>query len=265
MTPGRFLRSLILTFVGLALTAASLTILFLGMRDVMEVGGACASGGPYEVAVPCPDTAWTIPVSVFTGLIGLGMYAAGVWRLPGPRWLVLAWPALFLSLGWNFWEYGLDPPGPSTGTEMGFIVCGVVFVLMGGIPLLVALGSRTVRRTLLWGGPPDDDDRPDPDRQKKLKLRDAYVQIKDLRDSVARTGAATAAAAAAADENPRYTPPPPRPTSASASAPSSGDASEAEDLADALERLAALRRRGDLTDAEFQAAKAKLIDEEATP
>src|SRR5688500_16860458 len=150
MTPGRGLRSLLFTFFGLGLFVASLTVLFLGMRTVLDVGGACASGGAYEIAVPCPDTAWTIPVSIFTGLFGLGIYLAGVWRLPGPNWIALAWPALFLSLGWNFWEYGLDPPEAfgDSGGEVGFIVCGVVFVLMGGIPLVLILKSKEGRRML---------------------------------------------------------------------------------------------------------------------
>ena len=35
-------------------SAACLTVLFLCMRSVMDIGGSCASGGPYEIANPCP-------------------------------------------------------------------------------------------------------------------------------------------------------------------------------------------------------------------
>ncbi len=48
----------------------------------------------------------------------------------------LAWPGLFLSLGWNFLEFAFAPPGG--GFAWGWLICGVVFVLMGGLPLLLA-------------------------------------------------------------------------------------------------------------------------------
>ena len=47
----------------------------------------------------------------------------------------LAWPGLFLSLGWNFLEFAFLPQG---GLAWGWLICGVVFVLMGGLPLLLA-------------------------------------------------------------------------------------------------------------------------------
>src|SRR3712207_7813523 len=42
-------------FVGVAGMAACLTLVFLGMRAVMDVGGACADGGPFVIDTPCPD------------------------------------------------------------------------------------------------------------------------------------------------------------------------------------------------------------------
>jgi hypothetical protein len=53
---------------------------------------------------------------------------------------LLAWPALFLSLGWNFLEFGVQPPGG--GLAWGWLVPGVMFVLMGGGPLWLAWRSR---------------------------------------------------------------------------------------------------------------------------
>jgi hypothetical protein len=32
----------------------SLTVLWLSMRTVTDIGGSCGSGGPYENARPCP-------------------------------------------------------------------------------------------------------------------------------------------------------------------------------------------------------------------
>jgi hypothetical protein len=249
LTPVQVLRSMLLTAFGLALFAASLTVLFLGMRDVMDVGGACSSGQTsFEIAVECPDTAWTVPVSIFTGIAGLGLYAAGVYRLPGPKWWVLAWPALFLSLGWNFWEYGLDPPLGHDGVAWGFISCGVMFVLMGGVPLVPVLRSHDGRRRLVWGDPPDQQRSP-----VATGLVDAYVAVKDLRSSLT-DGALRAI----------VDPPPARPDDGAATSNHGADPldDDGDELADSLERLATLHRSGDLTDDEFRAAKARLIGHE---
>ena len=56
--------------------AASLAVLWLGMRAVMGVGGFCAEGGPYVIAHHCPEgTAWLIPLAVFAGLGSAGLTA----------------------------------------------------------------------------------------------------------------------------------------------------------------------------------------------
>src|SRR6266542_3438225 len=113
-------RKWVLMFVGLAGGVMSLTLLFLAMRAVMEVGGSCASGNtPYA----------------FTA-IGVNLVA-------------LAWPALFLSLGWNFLVYGIDPPlGDSPA--WGWLVCAVVFGLMGGVPLVIAISAFRDGRASRW-------------------------------------------------------------------------------------------------------------------
>ena len=149
MGVGRFALKATNTFIGVAAVVACLTVLFYCMQAVMEIGGSCASGGPYEIARPCPKgVGWMTPVSIFVGLAALGWMIAWDHGLSGPKWALLAWPALFLSLGYNFWDYGLDAPGEQ-GAVAGWIVCGVLFGLMGGLPLL-ALKSRTLRRTTFW-------------------------------------------------------------------------------------------------------------------
>jgi hypothetical protein len=126
-------------FASLALVAASLTVVFLGMRSVMEIGGACAQGGPFVPVRPCPAGVPGLMVGgIWLGLISAGVY---VWRASRARALSFVgffWPALFLSLGWNFWEFGLEPPD-AVGTAWGWIVCAVVFFVMGAAPLLVAV------------------------------------------------------------------------------------------------------------------------------
>jgi hypothetical protein len=86
-------------------------MLSLILRSVTAEGGSCADGGPSE---PCPSGTGTA--------------------------LLLAWPALFLTLGWDFLADGFDPP---MGEEVagGYLVCGAVFVLMGAGPPLWRLAS----------------------------------------------------------------------------------------------------------------------------
>ncbi len=150
------LRRVVLMFVGLAIVTTGLTLVFLSMRAVMDIGGYCASGGPYVIAQECPEGAAALmPVGIIVGLLGLWMYAVSVSRLPGPRLTLLTWSALFLSLGWNFWEYGLNPPDGSDGLVWGWIICGIAFVLMGGFPLL-GLFNRYVAKQMLWADAPSD-------------------------------------------------------------------------------------------------------------
>lgn len=120
----------------LALTAACMTVVFLAMRSVMDVGGFCAEGGPYAIETHCPRG---VP-GLMMGGIWIGVVAAFlyVWQAAKNDAVSLAgflWPALFLSLGWNFLEYGISPPFEG-GLAWGWLIPGVLFVLMGAVPLL---------------------------------------------------------------------------------------------------------------------------------
>jgi hypothetical protein len=138
------LRPSVGVFVGLAGASAGLTLLFLGMRAVMEIGGACAEGGPFVPVRPCPEGVPLVMIGgIWGGLVFAGVYAWQSFRHGIPNVVALLWPALFLSLGWNFLEFGLDPPGG--GLSAGWLVCAVVFGLMGVIPLMFA-GPWIVRR-----------------------------------------------------------------------------------------------------------------------
>ena len=115
----------------------------------MDLGGFCASGGPYEIAVECPDAVVaTTPLSIFGGFLSAGLMLWGGAALGG-SWIslvFLAWPALFLTLGWNFLAYGFFPP--EGGWVWSWIVCGVLFVLMGGVP--AHRGDRRGPRRVGW-------------------------------------------------------------------------------------------------------------------
>lgn len=90
--------------VGVAGLAMCLTLVFLAMRAVMDVGGFCAEGGPYVIEVHCPEGVPLVLVGGIFGLFGFGGLTAWKGSLIGGPYgalVLLAWPALFLSLGWN--------------------------------------------------------------------------------------------------------------------------------------------------------------------
>lgn len=239
--------------VGVTLLAGALTVVWLSMRAVMDIGGMCASGGPYVVAVRCPQGVdWLLPVAIFVGLGGGGLVGWFGSRI-GPGFaaiVLLAWPALFLSLGWNFLEYGVASPG---GWDLGWLVCGVLFMAMGGVPLVVAL--RSLRRPPRASGP-----------GTRTSPRTAPS------DAGRTTGPASAPTARAATD--------PRShelaelaellhhvqgrTTAEAVSVTVGEATGVEDvpseLVDQLERLARLKERGALGELEYLRAKQAVID-----
>lgn len=149
-----------MVFGGLAGVTAAITMLFLGMRSVMEIGGFCAEGGPFEIARRCPEGIPLVMVSsILGGLVLFGLYWWNAAKSDVPSLAALAWPALFISLGWNFWEFGLNPPG-SDGVELGWIIPAVLFVAMGGLPLLIVLPALVRRFT--GSGPPRNRGAADP-------------------------------------------------------------------------------------------------------
>ena len=144
---------------GLAGLAASIVVIFLGMRAVLDIGGFCAEGGPYEIQTHCPDG---VPLLMMLAIPGLFLFGGLiVWRgspigQPYQVAVFFAWPALFLSLGWNFLEYGFNPPDGG-GLAWGWLICGVVFVAMGGVPLWMVLRTdgvvrRPKRESVPWLG-----------------------------------------------------------------------------------------------------------------
>ena len=220
------LRAVLWVLVGAAGLAASITVLFLGMRAVMDIGGACASGGPYVPVQPCPEGVALLMPAGMLGLFGfgaLGLYGGARLRGGWGGLVLLAWPALFISLGWNFLQYGIAPPielEPEGGPIWGWLIPGVLFVLMGAVPLWIAWQARADIRS--EGSP-------------------AVARRFGLPAPPARPSAPPPSLA----WDPSHRPGPPGASS--------------EDVVDRLERLAALRRRGDITNEEYELAKEQLL------
>ena len=241
------LRGFVGSFFSLAGVACGLTWLYLGMREVMEIGGACGEGGAVVYHTPCPDGVPLLMVGgIFGGLICLALFAWFAGRLGGSysTLAAFAWPALFLSLGWNFLEFGIDPPGEESGLVWGWLICAVVFFLMGGLPLL-ALARPSVLRKMLW--PPD----PDPLAPRppvpigiplgaSLSLGDRRARRRERESELTtRPGA------------PGY----------HGGAPIVAPPALSGDVVAQLERLAALRDRGALDADEYERAKKAVLDE----
>jgi hypothetical protein len=234
-------------FLSLGAVAAALTLLWLGMRSVMDIGGFCAEGGPYTIQTHCPKGVTAVMFgSIWGGMIGAGIY---VWqtskhRVPSLVWLF--WPALFLSLGWNFLQYGIHPLGGG-GLVWGWLICAIVFILMGGIPLAVVLPFMA--RRFMQG---DGDTTGAPQSMSVLTpevVRTAAGAFSALR-KLRRSGVLEEALAGAVIGEP-------------ASPPQGGPTSD--DIVSRLERLDALHRSGAIDDAEFEAAKHTLLQEEGRP
>lgn len=105
----------------------ALTWTYLGMRSVMDVGGTCAEGGPFVIEQPCPDGSGLLVLGIPITLVAMFAGSIVAVMLKAPTLLFPMWVALFGSLGWNFFDYGLNSDG---GEVVSWIVCGVVFWLM---------------------------------------------------------------------------------------------------------------------------------------
>ena len=124
------------------LFALSFTLLFQVTFAVMALGGSCASGGPYEIAVECPDAvAAFAPLSIFAGLFAVGVNGA-LARGFGTPLTAWAWPILFCGLGSAFLYVFF-----ATGDPVGLIIGGM-FVIMGAVPLVLELRASPQRLLL---------------------------------------------------------------------------------------------------------------------
>lgn len=225
-------RAVALLAVASAGLAGCITLVFLAMRAVMDIGGACASGGPFVPVQPCPDGVPLLLMLGVSGLFGFGALGFVAGARVGGGWVALpflAWPGLFLSLGWNFLEYGFWPPGGG-GWEWGWLIPGVLFVVMGGVPLLVAMVARR-----------EFADRAPDGGGVVSSFGLGSVAGPQVRLSYGPPGVSTSTVSA-------------RPASGSGRGTTGGG-----DIVGRLERLAGLRRSGDLTDDEFDVAKAALL------
>ena len=146
-------------WAGVALSAAGvaagITATYRGMRDLMvESGGVCARGGPFEVTSECSDAQIVLLLGGIVGtLVFAGLHSGfSAWaRGPSVGPFAIAGAGM-AALGWNFLSLGLDPP-QGGGTDVGWLVSGVLFALMaaGFVAPALLRAATWVRR----GGRPE--------------------------------------------------------------------------------------------------------------
>ena len=152
---------------------------------------------------------------------------------------------LFLALGWNFLDYGFDPPGG--GTSVSWLVCGAIFVVMGGVPL-VFLFSRSGARWAFWG-PTEDSPERAVGRIRRVRCRRPRVHPVRRRWP-----------GAVVDGQSGFRADAPAPASAPVTAVETDRPSA--DMVARLERLAELHDRGALDDQEYEIAKNAVLHDE---
>jgi hypothetical protein len=260
MKTSRVIAKTILLTLGTVVFVLCLTMVYKSMRSVMDIGGSCASGNtPYEIARPCPKgIGWMMTVGIFGMFAGAGISLLGVFPQGGPRPYVFAWSALFLALGWNFLDYGFDAPGG--GTSAGWLICGFVFVAMGGVPLVFLLTPKALRWELWGPNTQRADDYLHP--YKPPPLRSKSTPTEPIEPMVAAAAAPTRSATSSTPyartttvQSPIPVPEPP-PTPAPPEPP---HAPRDVDVVEQLATLADLRERGMLDHDEYEKAKAAVL------
>lgn len=134
-------RVTITLWVSLVLVGLGLTWTFLGMRAVMDVGSTCADGGPYVSRQACPQGGLMVFPGIPLALIAAFFGSSVAPGLRAPDLLLPFWAAIFLSLGWNFWEYGLR----NGEALLAWVVCGALFWALAA-PAVYLLFKRTRER-----------------------------------------------------------------------------------------------------------------------
>jgi hypothetical protein len=137
-----------------ALIAFGVTLVFQTSRTVLGIGGVCAEGGPYVIAVPCPPQATLFMSLGILTVVGGSLASLFFQRGFGvPAW-GYGWAALFGFGAAAFFEAGLRED------VWSWHLCGWIFVALalGIVPMLFifwpssVLGSRALDGTELDEG-----------------------------------------------------------------------------------------------------------------
>jgi hypothetical protein len=243
---GYFVKSI----AGAAVFLGCLVLFNVKLVSLLETG-TCASGNtPYQISQPCPSGTGTdillLTASIFGMLIGAGIYA---FRGESPRGArsrfggmfgagTFAWGLFFTGTGATSLYASLtnDAIQDSSGGELGGIIVGATFLVMGVPALLISLWGLGKS----FGG---RDERPA-----------AATASPGGGGVMSRMSAGLEQAKAAQALSSRL------PWGASPGGQAAGGGGTGGQIAK-LERLQKLRESGALTDSEFEREKAKILAE----
>ena len=134
-------RRAMFVLIPVAVMGVGMAWAYRSMRAVMEIGGACATGGPYVPVQPCPDGSWMIAVAIPAIMLSAfaGLFLA--LSVNAPNIMLWMWTGLFGALGWNFIDFAFSPGD----VVVGWLVCGIMFWLMAAPALVILLIPLTRR------------------------------------------------------------------------------------------------------------------------
>lgn len=116
------------------LLSAGTTLLFVGSMQIMGVGGFCAEGGPYEIAVHCPAASGvsvTLALPMIAAGVLLGIFGARGFGVPAHGFF---WILLFGVEGTAFLLSAFSIPA---GVSVAWLICGVLFLGIAIPPLFM--------------------------------------------------------------------------------------------------------------------------------
>jgi putative oligomerization/nucleic acid binding protein len=250
---GYYVRSTL----GLAIFFASLAAFGYCLYHLIKTG-TCGSSQQYVSVRPCPSGTGTLIVvltlSIFTGIGGAVLYALRG-EAPGPDGrgkeglplAALAMPLLFTTIG-VVGLYTSFGPGQNTDETFG-IAFGGIFFLVGVVPLvgILLFGASRFRRggrsSGSGGGPTQPVRAPATMPPPGVSPEGVPLPSPTIRPT----------------QPPIPGAPQPGAQQPFGARPPTSDKADDEDPIDRLKKLAELRDKGVLSEAEFQAAKAKLL------
>lgn len=135
-------------FAGAIVSWVMFAFFFLGLYQsaavVIGLGGYCASGGPYVIETECPEAVIVFaPVGIFGmfAAAGVALFFARGFGLSLVAW---AWPILFVGLGIQFILGAVSGVGIISN-----IIVGVMFIVMGLVPVWFLVSSKALAPTLV--------------------------------------------------------------------------------------------------------------------
>lgn len=243
---------LIKAVVGAAIFLAAIVLFNVKLLQLLDVG-TCASGNvPYEIApgYECPEGTGTdillLTASIFAGLIGAAIFAfrgtppwgSGKRRMGGLFGFgTFAWGLFFTATGATMLVAALTDDSLGADSELGGMIVGITFLVMGTPALLIALWSFV--KNFGWG-----DERPAAATAGGGSIAAGGI--------IGRMRAGQDQAQAAQSLGSRL----PWGAGGGATGGSGGDA------IGKIERLQKLRESGAITDTEFEREKAKILAEQ---